>query len=54
MPDVLVRDVDETAIARLKEKAKVHGRSLGVELKSSWSKRRSRLTWSRLVNWPSE
>jgi plasmid stability protein len=33
MPDVLVRDVDETALARLKEKAKAHGRSLGVELK---------------------
>jgi antitoxin FitA len=33
MPDVLVRDVDERALARLKEKAKAHGRSLGVELK---------------------
>jgi plasmid stability protein len=33
MPDVLVRDVDETALARLKEKAKSNGRSLGVELK---------------------
>jgi plasmid stability protein len=33
MPDVLVRDVDETALARLKERARIHGRSLGVELK---------------------
>jgi plasmid stability protein len=33
MPDVLVRDVDESALARLKERAKSHGRSLGVELK---------------------
>jgi plasmid stability protein len=33
MPDVLVRDVDESTLARLKEKAKSHGRSLGVELK---------------------
>lgn len=33
MPDVLVRDVDEHALARLKEMAKAHGRSLGVELK---------------------
>ena len=33
MPDVLVRDVDEKVLARLKEKAKAHGRSLGVELK---------------------
>ena len=33
MPDVLVRDVDETALARLKERARSHGRSLGVELK---------------------
>jgi plasmid stability protein len=33
MPDVLVRDVDESALARLKEKAKSHGRSLGAELK---------------------
>jgi antitoxin FitA len=33
MPDVLVRDVDETALSRLKEKARSHGRSLGVELK---------------------
>jgi antitoxin FitA len=33
MPDVLVRDVDELALSRLKEKAKAHGRSLGVELK---------------------
>jgi antitoxin FitA len=33
MPDVLVRDVDENTLARLKEKAKSHGRSLGVELK---------------------
>ena len=33
MPDVLVRDVDENALARLKQKAKSNGRSLGVELK---------------------
>ena len=30
---VLVRDVDENALARLKQKAKSNGRSLGVELK---------------------
>ncbi len=34
MPDVLVRDVDENALERLKQRAKSHGRSLGVELKS--------------------
>jgi hypothetical protein len=33
MPDVLVRDVDETALARLKERARGNGRSLGSELK---------------------
>ena len=33
MPDVLVRDVDETALARLKERARGNGRSLGAELK---------------------
>lgn len=33
MPDVLVRDVDETALTRLKERAKGNGRSLGAELK---------------------
>ena len=33
MPDVLVRDVNESALARLKERAKSNGRSLGVELK---------------------
>jgi hypothetical protein len=33
MPDVLVRDVDETALARLKEQARGNGRSLGAELK---------------------
>jgi hypothetical protein len=33
MPDVLVRDVDEAALARLKERARGNGRSLGAELK---------------------
>jgi hypothetical protein len=33
MPDVFVRDVDETALARLKERAKGNGRSLGAELR---------------------
>jgi plasmid stability protein len=33
MPDLLVRDVDETAVARLKERARLNGRSLGAELK---------------------
>jgi plasmid stability protein len=33
MPDLLVRDVDETAVIRLKERARSHGRSLGAELK---------------------
>jgi plasmid stability protein len=33
MPDVLVRDVDENVLTRLKQKAKSNGRSLGVELK---------------------
>jgi antitoxin FitA len=33
MPDVLVRDVDETALAKLKERASGNGRSLGAELK---------------------
>ncbi len=33
MPDVLVRDVDEAALAKLKERARGNGRSLGAELK---------------------
>jgi hypothetical protein len=33
MPDVLVRDVDEAALARLKQRARGNGRSLGAELK---------------------
>ena len=33
MPDVLVRDVDESALARLKERARGNGRSLGSELR---------------------
>ncbi len=33
MPDLLVRDVDETAVARLKERARLNGRTLGVELR---------------------
>jgi plasmid stability protein len=33
MPDILVRDVDATALSRLKERAKGNGRSLGAELK---------------------
>jgi plasmid stability protein len=33
MPDLLVRDVDEAAVAQLKERARLNGRSLGVELR---------------------
>lgn len=33
MPDVLVRDVDEVALTKLKERARGNGRSLGAELK---------------------
>ena len=33
MPDVLVRDVDGSALARLKERARGNGRSLGAELR---------------------
>jgi plasmid stability protein len=33
MPDVLVRDVDEAALAKLKARARGNGRSLGAELK---------------------
>jgi hypothetical protein len=33
MPDVLVRDVDATALAKLKERARTNGRSLGSELR---------------------
>lgn len=33
MPDVLVRDVEETALARLKDRARGNGRSLGAELR---------------------
>jgi antitoxin FitA len=33
VPDVLIRDVDETTLNRLKERARSHGRSLGVELR---------------------
>jgi plasmid stability protein len=33
MPDLLVRDVDEAAVMRLKERARRNGRSLGVELR---------------------
>jgi plasmid stability protein len=33
MPDVLVRDVDEVALAKLKARARGNGRSLGAELK---------------------
>ncbi len=33
MPDLLVRDVDEATVARLKERAHLNGRSLGAELR---------------------
>jgi plasmid stability protein len=33
MPNVLVRDVDDKALARLKERARGNGRSLGAELR---------------------
>jgi plasmid stability protein len=33
VPDVLIRDVDETTLSQLKERARSHGRSLGVELR---------------------
>jgi plasmid stability protein len=32
-PDVLVRDVDEDALARLQSRVSSHGRSLEIELK---------------------
>jgi antitoxin FitA len=31
MPEVLIRDVDETTLNQLKQRARSHGRSLGVE-----------------------
>lgn len=33
MPDILVREVEETALTKLKERAKANGRSLGSELR---------------------
>jgi plasmid stability protein len=33
MPDVLIRDIDESTLAKLKERARGNGRSLGAELK---------------------
>ena len=33
MPDVLIRGVDEAALARLRERARGNGRSLDAELK---------------------
>jgi plasmid stability protein len=33
MPDLLIRDLDPTTVARLKESAKQHGRSLQAHLK---------------------
>ena len=33
MPDILVPDVDEAALAKLEERARGNGRSLGAELK---------------------
>jgi len=33
VPDVLVRDLDEATVARLKDRASGNGRSLGMELK---------------------
>jgi plasmid stability protein len=33
MPDILVRDLDETTVARLKERAHLNGRSLAAELR---------------------
>ncbi len=33
MPDLLIRDVNEAAVTRLKERARLNGRSLGVELR---------------------
>lgn len=33
MPDVLVRDIEENVLARLKDRAKQNGRSLQKELK---------------------
>jgi len=33
MPNVLVRDVDESALAKLKERARNNGRSLSSELR---------------------
>lgn len=33
MPDVLVRDLDDSSLDRLKQRARAHGRSLGAELR---------------------
>jgi hypothetical protein len=44
MLDVPVRGVVETALARLKERARGNSRSLGAESRSSSSKRRDRST----------
>ncbi|QDV39367.1 FitA-like ribbon-helix-helix domain-containing protein [Tautonia plasticadhaerens] len=33
MPDVLVRDLDDASLERLKGRARAHGRSLGAELR---------------------
>jgi plasmid stability protein len=33
MPDLLVRNVDETTVAHLEERARLNGRSLGAELR---------------------
>jgi plasmid stability protein len=33
MPDLLVRNVDETTVAQLEERARLNGRSLGAELR---------------------
>jgi hypothetical protein len=36
MLDVLIRDVEEAALVKLKERAHGNGRSLGAELKLIW------------------
>lgn len=33
MPDVLIRDLDDASLERLKGRARAHGRSLGAELR---------------------
>ena len=53
MPDVLVRDVDEAALARLKERAKGNSRSLGAELKIIIEQAARQVNMATARAWPS-